>query len=93
MKNITVKVSDDAYHEARVWAVAHRTSISAIVQHCIQNLPKLRSTNEAVMQIVRQRQQALAQNSAAPTQPASAVSQTQSTTSVASPFAEAAPVQ
>ncbi|MFZ0303835.1 MAG: hypothetical protein WAL75_14190 [Terracidiphilus sp.] len=91
MKNITVKVTDDAYHEARVWAAAHKTSISAIVQHCIQNLPRLKSTNRAVMQIVRERQQAALQNSAAEPHPATAPFQTESTTSVAPQFAETTP--
>lgn len=95
MKNIAVKVTDDAYHEARVWAAAHATSISAIVQHCIQNLPKLRSTNEAMMQIVREREEALYKNSAAQKQSAHAPSApptaTESTTSSASKSVAATP--
>jgi 16S rRNA C967 or C1407 C5-methylase (RsmB/RsmF family) len=39
MRNITVAVTHAAYREARIWAVERDTSISAMVQHLIQNLP------------------------------------------------------
>jgi len=39
MPNITVTVSEDAYREARVWAAQNDTSISAVVQYCIERLP------------------------------------------------------
>jgi hypothetical protein len=39
MRNITVAVTHAAYREARVWAAARDTSISAMVQYLIQNLP------------------------------------------------------
>jgi len=39
MKNITVQVSDAAYHRARVWAARHESSLSRIVQYLIENLP------------------------------------------------------
>jgi 16S rRNA C967 or C1407 C5-methylase (RsmB/RsmF family) len=39
MRNITVAVTHAAYRQARVWAVERDTSISAMVQHLIQNLP------------------------------------------------------
>jgi hypothetical protein len=41
MKNITVSVSDKAYREARVWAAAHETSLSRVVQHLISTLPNI----------------------------------------------------
>ena len=41
MKNITVVVSDHAYHDARVWAARRDTSISKIVQNFLEALPTL----------------------------------------------------
>jgi hypothetical protein len=41
MPNITVTVSEEAYRAARVWAAQNDTSISAVVQYCIQRLPRL----------------------------------------------------
>jgi hypothetical protein len=38
MPNITVTVSEEAYRAARVWAAQNDTSISAVVQYCIQRL-------------------------------------------------------
>jgi hypothetical protein len=65
MKKITVGVSDDAYKEARIWAAAHETSVSAIVQYCLQNLTNLSYTTACTMQIVQRRHEALAKNPAA----------------------------
>ena len=39
MKNITVTVSDKSYREARVWAAAHDSSLSSVVQYLIETLP------------------------------------------------------
>jgi hypothetical protein len=39
MRNITVAVSDDAYRQARIWAAKNDTSVSAVVQDLLQNLP------------------------------------------------------
>ncbi|MGB6742998.1 MAG: hypothetical protein WBE38_05005 [Terracidiphilus sp.] len=41
MPNITVTVSESAYRKARVWAAEHNTSVSAVVQYCIERLPRL----------------------------------------------------
>jgi hypothetical protein len=41
MPNITVTVSEEAYRRARVWAAENDTSISAVVQYCIERLPGL----------------------------------------------------
>jgi hypothetical protein len=60
MKNITVKITDSAYKDARIWASAHDTSISAIVQYCLQNLTNLKFTTACTMQMVREREQSLA---------------------------------
>lgn len=42
MKNITVAVSDRAYHDARVWAARRDTSVSKIVQDFLEDLPTIR---------------------------------------------------
>lgn len=41
MRNITVAISDRAYHDARVWAARRDTSISRIVQSFLESLPAL----------------------------------------------------
>lgn len=41
MKNITVAISDQAYHDARVWAARRDTSLSRIVQNFLEALPSL----------------------------------------------------
>jgi hypothetical protein len=46
MRNITVAVSDQAYRRARVWAAQRDSSISAIVQYCIERLPGLPIANQ-----------------------------------------------
>ena len=45
MKNITVAVTDRAYHDARVWAARRETSLSKIVQDFLEALPRLRDTH------------------------------------------------
>jgi hypothetical protein len=42
MRNITVKISDDTYRDARIWAARRDTSISAVMQYLLQTLPNLR---------------------------------------------------
>jgi len=39
MPNITVTLTKPEYRAARVWTAERNTSISAIVQFCLQNLP------------------------------------------------------
>ena len=41
MRNITVKISDDTYRDARVWVARRDTSISAVVQYLLQTLPTI----------------------------------------------------
>jgi len=65
MKNITVSVSDKAYHAARLWATANCTSISAAVQTYIEMLPKLNNSPGNLELINRTRQQARARDRAA----------------------------
>ncbi len=50
-RNITVAVSDSAYRSARHWAAKHDTSISAIVEGCIERLPGLKVAQETVAEI------------------------------------------
>lgn len=52
-RNITVAVSDSAYRSARHWAAKHDTSISAIVEGCIERLPGLKVAQETVAEIKR----------------------------------------
>jgi len=42
MRNITVKVSDGAYRDPRVWAAPRNNSVSAIMQCLLQTPPNLR---------------------------------------------------
>ena len=39
MRNITVKVSDDSYRDASVWAARRDTNVSEVVRCLLQNLP------------------------------------------------------
>jgi hypothetical protein len=41
MRNITVAVSDDSYRQARIRAAKKDTSVSAVVQDLLLNLPGL----------------------------------------------------
>ena len=41
MRNITVAVSDNSYRQARIWAAKNDTSVSAVVQDLLLNLPGL----------------------------------------------------
>lgn len=56
MPNITVTVSQDIYNDARIYAAQRRTSVSAIVQFCLQNLTNLTFKSEAALQMLRNRQ-------------------------------------
>jgi dipeptidase len=39
MRNITVTIPDNAYTRARVWAVQHDSSVSAVVKYLLETLP------------------------------------------------------
>ena len=56
MPNITVTVDQTVYSDARVFAARHNTSVSAIVQFCLQNLNNLRFGTESVFVMARNRQ-------------------------------------
>jgi hypothetical protein len=47
MPNITVTVSEQAYRAARIWAAQNDTSVSAVVQYCIERLPRLPIAQQA----------------------------------------------
>jgi hypothetical protein len=47
MRNITVTVSDDTYHDARIWAARRDTSVSAVVQYLLDTLPTSSSSRAA----------------------------------------------
>jgi hypothetical protein len=47
MRNITVPVTDQAYHRARVWAAERDASLSRIVQYLIETLPTVSRANRA----------------------------------------------
>jgi hypothetical protein len=57
LPNITVTVSESAYRQARIWAATHNTSVSAIVQHCIEHLPTMRLTAQATAATARRSKQ------------------------------------
>ena len=57
MPYITVTVSESAYRQARIWAATHNTSVSAIVQHCIEHLPTMRLTAQATAATARRSKQ------------------------------------
>lgn len=68
MPNITVTVSESAYRDARIWAATYNTSVSAIVQYCIERLPNMRISIEGTAATDRRRKKPYAP---APTAPAS----------------------
>ena len=49
MKNITVRISDVQHRKARVWAAARGTSLSAMVEHLLQNLPTVARAVRAIL--------------------------------------------
>jgi hypothetical protein len=53
MPNITVTVSESAYRQARIWAALNATSVSAVVQYCIERLPRLRIAQAAAAATAR----------------------------------------
>ena len=47
MLTITIAISQSAYRQARIWAAKHNTSVSALVQYCIERLPTMRIAQTA----------------------------------------------
>jgi hypothetical protein len=60
MPNITVTVDQTVYNHARAFAAQKNTSVSAIVEFCLQNLNNLRFGTQAVFVRARNRQAAKA---------------------------------
>jgi hypothetical protein len=60
MPNITVTVDQTVYSDARVFAARRNTSVSVIVQFCLQNLNNLRFGTESIFVMARNRQAAKA---------------------------------
>jgi hypothetical protein len=42
MRNITVAINDQVYHDVRVWCAKRDTSVSAVVQRFLEDLPRLK---------------------------------------------------
>lgn len=42
MRNITVAINDQVYHDVRVWCARRDTSVSAVVQRFLEDLPRLK---------------------------------------------------
>ena len=45
-KNITVSINDQVYRDARVWCVRRNTSISAVVQRFLEDLPHIKACRQ-----------------------------------------------
>jgi hypothetical protein len=41
-KNITVSINDQVYRDVRVWCAKRDTSVSAVVQRFLEDLPRLK---------------------------------------------------
>jgi hypothetical protein len=49
MRSVTVSISDIHYRKARVWATERDTSLSAMVEHLLQNLPVVARAVRAIL--------------------------------------------
>ncbi len=54
MPTVTITISESAYREARTWAARHNTSVTAIVQYCINRLTFLPIARKAAVATGRQ---------------------------------------
>lgn len=45
-KNITVSINDSVYRDARVWCARRNTSISAVVQRFLEDLPHIKTSRQ-----------------------------------------------
>jgi hypothetical protein len=46
MRNITVAINDQVYHDVRVWCAKRDTSVSAVVQRFLEDLPRLKQARQ-----------------------------------------------
>jgi hypothetical protein len=42
MRNITVSIDDQTYHDVRVWCAQRDTSVSRVVRTFLEDLPRLK---------------------------------------------------
>jgi len=54
MKNITVTVENDLYHEARVCAAKRKTTVSALVRHFLTEVVEMESEQSEFERLKRQ---------------------------------------
>lgn len=52
MKNVTVSITEESYRKARVFAAQHDTSLSAMVEFLLENLPVV---SRAVVKLIETR--------------------------------------
>ena len=45
MKNLTLSISDQSLHRARVWAARHQVSLSEVVRYFLDTLPECPRSN------------------------------------------------
>ena len=45
-KNITVSINDKIYHDVRVWCARRNTSVSAVVQRFLEDLPHIKECRQ-----------------------------------------------
>jgi hypothetical protein len=46
MRNTTVAINDQVYHDVRVWCARRDTSVSAVVQRFLEDLPRLKQARQ-----------------------------------------------
>lgn len=46
MRNITVAINDRVYRDIRVWCARRDTSVSAVVQRFLEDLPRLKQARQ-----------------------------------------------
>jgi hypothetical protein len=50
-RNVTLAISDEAHHKARVWAAQHDVSLSAVLSELLENLPNSPNAEHAARRI------------------------------------------
>ncbi len=55
MRNITVSINDQVYHDVRVWCAQRDTSVSAVVQRFLEDLPHLKESHRIPLPDARPR--------------------------------------
>jgi len=52
MKNVTVSITEESYRKARIFAAEHNSSLSAMVEFLLENLPVV---SRAVVRLIETR--------------------------------------